>query len=375
MRAGLASLGLLLLVTYSAPLAAGEAAPAGRPSAKAAAQPQPTGGGSADPESAGAAGPDAQAAEHYLAGVRALEARRHAEAYAHLSEAWRLKQHFQIAANLGAVEMKLGKRRDAAEHLAYFLREAKGVPPAETRRAEKMLAEARQHVGALDIEVEPSGAEVFVVVEGQPAAKAPLQGEIFVDPGRHTVEVRLAGFGTVRAVIEATAGASLPVHVALQPEGQELAKAAAPAPRRVSATAIDGRAAAAGPVYWPAIAAAGVALGGLGVGVGFTVAANGRAEEAGEELERAAAATPSGQIVCPIGGPSSPACARIAALLAEKDRFSNAAVAGYVVGGIAAVAAAGFSIWPPGRAGRGLEARVAPNVSLEGGGLLVKGTF
>jgi hypothetical protein len=62
-------------------------------------------------------------------------------------------------------------------------------------------------------------------------------------------------------------------------------------------------------------------------------------------------------------------------VLKENDRYEKVAVAGYVVGGIAAVTAAGFAIWPPQRAGRGLEARVAPSVSLEGGGLLVKGTF
>ena len=44
--------------------------------------------------------------------------------------AWLLKKHWQIALNLGDVEVRLGLFREGAEHLAYYLREsAKEEPP------------------------------------------------------------------------------------------------------------------------------------------------------------------------------------------------------------------------------------------------------
>ena len=43
-------------------------------------------------------------------------------AHAAFLEAWKLNEHYQIAANLGSMEIKLGRFRDAAEHLAIYLR-------------------------------------------------------------------------------------------------------------------------------------------------------------------------------------------------------------------------------------------------------------
>ncbi|HSN99365.1 MAG TPA: hypothetical protein VLS89_13810, partial [Candidatus Nanopelagicales bacterium] len=49
---------------------------------------------------------DAKAAEHYRKGMEALKVGRLEEARAELLSAWRLKAHYQIAANLGAVELR-----------------------------------------------------------------------------------------------------------------------------------------------------------------------------------------------------------------------------------------------------------------------------
>src|SRR5688572_17441641 len=48
-------------------------------------------------------------------------AQDYAGAYEAQLAAWQLKKSFDIAANLGQVELKLAKHRDAAEHLAYAL--------------------------------------------------------------------------------------------------------------------------------------------------------------------------------------------------------------------------------------------------------------
>src|SRR5262249_22124873 len=76
------------------------------------------------------------AVRHYEDGVAAVKLSRWAKAYDSFLAAWKLKQHFQIAVNLGHAELKLGKYRDAAEHLTYFLQEASEVTPEERKDAE-----------------------------------------------------------------------------------------------------------------------------------------------------------------------------------------------------------------------------------------------
>lgn len=271
------------------------------------------------PAGAGAAGEteaDTRAADHYLAGIRALEAGRDAEARAELLRAWELKRHWQIAANLGEVELRLGKYREAAEHLEHFLREAEGVRDEEIQRAEEMLREARRHV------------------EAQPPAAKPPAAAVVAD-------TLTAG--------DARRGAGL-----LAGGGGEVAPGSTP-------------------LLWPTIAAAGIAAAGIGVGVGFTIAANAKDAEADDVLTEAAAMTPVGQRVCPTGAPS--ACARLDRLLQEKESLTGVAMAGYAVGGVAAVGAAILAIWPVRVGERGGYVSVAPATGPGGGALLLTGKF
>src|SRR5262245_61257218 len=58
---------------------------------------------------------DAQVTAHYEKGVKATNANQWQKAREEFLAAWQLKHHYQIAANLGRVELKLGMHRDAAE--------------------------------------------------------------------------------------------------------------------------------------------------------------------------------------------------------------------------------------------------------------------
>lgn len=364
MRSRSAALGLLLALTYSAHAAAEEPTGTGQ-------EPPPTAPAEAStPALTGMTEADAKAAELYRQGAAALKAGRHEEAYDKFQQAWQLKKHFQLAANLGAVELRLGKHRDAAEHLAYFMREAPDAFQEERQQLEQMLTEARQHVGALKVQVEP-GAEVFV--DGRSVGTAPLERELFLEPGRRVVEARRAGFERAQADVEASAGTSLMVRIAL--------KRAAPVTKGPDVRGPVGGARAGDQgleptsVNWPAIAAGGVALAGIGVGVGFTLAANARDQEADNLLREAADRTPRGQSVCDESRLTG-RCSRLNGLLEEETRFARGAMAGYVVGGVAAAVAAGLVIWQPQHTGGpGRTAKVAPSLSLDGGGLLVDGTF
>jgi hypothetical protein len=174
------------------------------------------------PPSSSAAGADEsdQAVRHYEDGVKAAKLTLWSRAYASFLAAWKLKQHYQIAANLGRAELKLRKYRDAAEHLTYFLREASEVVPDERKAAQAMLDEARANVGALTISVDRPGAEVLV--DGVAIGEAPLGREVFVDPGTRLVEARLKGFDGDRRPLNVAAGSAprLLLTTAPSPAGQ-----------------------------------------------------------------------------------------------------------------------------------------------------------
>jgi hypothetical protein len=343
-------MGVLLAMAYGVPGMGGEVAPTRQPRSTSTKTGEPA-VAPASPASPASPAPDAaldmEARDHYLAGARALDAGRHQEAYPLLLEAWNLKKHFLIAVNLGIAELELGRYRDAAEHLAYFQREATGVGAYELRQASLMLQEARKHIGTVTVQVSEPGAEILV--DGESVGTAPLGRELFLEPGERVIEARRAGFATAQAFLDLAEGSTRVVSLkpqALRAVGGDNAETPSPA---------------GDPVVWPAVAAAGLALANIGLGVGFTTAANDRSAAARETGCRA--------------GVSSPACARTATLLEEKDRFSNLAVVGYAAGGVAAAGAAALVIWPLRTTRKGQEAKLTPMASFNGGGLLVKGTF
>ena len=64
-----------------------------------------------------------QAARPYAEATKARKLGQVERAYELYASAWRAQHHWQIAGALGHAEVALGRYRDAAEHLAIFLRE------------------------------------------------------------------------------------------------------------------------------------------------------------------------------------------------------------------------------------------------------------
>jgi tetratricopeptide (TPR) repeat protein len=91
-------------------------------------------------------------------GTEALSANRNQEARSLLTEAFRLRRSYDVAAALGQSELELGKHRDAAEHFEYAIRE---FPPGESRKLLKQLedafATAKAHVTTLHVSVNQPG--------------------------------------------------------------------------------------------------------------------------------------------------------------------------------------------------------------------------
>ena len=142
--------------------------------------------------------------------------------------AWALKKHWQIATNLGDAELRTGRPRDAAEHLAFALREGAEMSPAQRDGVQKALDDAKKQVATIDVQITPEGADV--VIDGAFVGRSPLADPVFLAPGEHTVEVQKVGYVARSEKVAASAGAVTPLRVELVAEG---ATGAAPAPAPV----------------------------------------------------------------------------------------------------------------------------------------------
>lgn len=279
-------------------------------------------------------------------GLAAYDAGRMEEAERHFRQAWELKKTHDIAGNLGVVELLRGKPRDAAEHIAWAL---KHMPPTESAKMRKgldgELQKARLQVGAIRVQTSVPGASVYV--NGKPVGTAPLDGEVFVDPGNVTIEARLAGYQDARSVVQIDKGASRDVSLPLSAV-EEKRRSIVPA---VVMGGIGG-----------VVAVTGAVLMGLG--------ASKRSDA------RSLAVQTSHSCVVHDPAPQG-ACAQLASEATQADRLWNGGLVAFAVAGAAAVGATAYALWPAPRrdAGSARSLRVVPLASANGGGVVFSGSF
>ena len=286
----------------------------------------------------------------YRRGNVAYDQKNWQEAYRLYLAAWGLKKSFDIAGNLGDVELRLGKPRDAAEHLAYSFRIFPANGKAEAREKTKTrLAEARAQVLAMTIHTSPASAAIFV--DGNPAGRTPLDGEIFASPGSHTVEAKVDGYMTASRVIKGTEGSSQEVRLTLT-------RAPTALPPSDS-----------GP--HPAILLGGTALAisGVALGIGFTVVSTGKgsdADERAEELQRTAGANACQSL------PS--ACDGIEGDLKARDALGNGAIISFVAAGAVGIGTVTYALLSRKPAST-VGMRVLPAAGAHHGGIVVLGQW
>jgi hypothetical protein len=312
-----------------------------------------------------AAGADPEAARRYEEGLAAAEAQRWNDARVAFLAAFSAHPSASIAAPLGRAELMVGRHRDAAEHLAYFLRVATDARPEDLTLATELLDVARSKVGTLKIRVNVPGTEVRI--DGKLVGRAPLPEVLYVEPGPRTLEARAPDRASEPVTIEATPGAKQEVILVLPPrESAPLAPVPAKEDRQAWRTYAFG-------------AGAALALTGLSVGVGLTFAANARSDDAAARLATLARDTPSGYAVCSGAGLSlhPGACSELRQSLVGIDRLHDLAVAGYVVGGVAAAGTVVISLLPRARPLQASGARlgVVPIVHANAQGLVLFGAF
>jgi hypothetical protein len=282
-------------------------------------------------------------AELYKQANALYDQKKLAEAEVLYLQAWNLKKTYDVACNLGAIELDLAKPRDAAEHLAYALQEFPAGGKASAReQIEGRSKKAREQVGALRVRVSTPGARV--VVAGRAVGSSPIADEVFVEPGSVSVEASLPGYEAAQQTIQVAKGAA--VEVSLTLEHAKRSKV-------------------------PAFVIGGVGLAALGLGASFIGIA---------ESDRSNAKSLSNLTnhSCPVSDPAPQGnCKELATTAAHEDTFGNIGIVSLAVAGAAAVGVATYLLWPASHEEptSARTVRVLPTASTTGGGLFVLGSF
>ncbi|WP_437488225.1 PEGA domain-containing protein [Sorangium sp. So ce1014] len=303
----------------------------------------------------------------YLEGVAASEKKRWADAHASFVAAWALQKHYTILGGIGTCELMLQRYRDAAEHLAVYVRELEQdatATPHERAAAAETFAKARAHVGAVLVHADVPGAAV--VVDGAVVGKTPLLDPVFLEPGPHTMGVRHDDHAPQETAVEVAAGSEIRRAFELErPPVSAPPPSPAPPPRDGAKRSNVG------------VLLAGGAAAGAGViaGVVFTLAANGKASDARRQWT-VVDAMDGGAVNCsrPAPGSQGQQCEDLSSLVDDKYLFSNIAMWSFIGGGVAVLGTLGYWVaTPPSTAEK--HVRVAPLVTPGGGGIAAGGVF
>lgn len=271
------------------------------------------------PAQAGDDDATARSAELYGKGNKLYDEGKLAEAEAAYQAAWDVRKSFDLAGNLGDVELQLGQYRDAAEHFSYALKEfPAGGKPAVREALVKRFEDARKQVGSVKIGTSVGGAKI--VVDGRDVGQAPLPEAVFVDPGTRVIEAKLEGYDAALATVNVEKGSSQEVSLMLVPKAGGVGKG-----KSIAVIAVG----------------AGLGAAALGTGIGLMVAAGSKSSAAADERKKLSPGD------CPdTGGAKAPTCKTLKDLLTTKDTFQNVAVGAFIAGGVLAVGTVVYALLP-----------------------------
>lgn len=213
---------LAVAIAASAAQAQPKAAPTAAPAAHAPPKGTPTAAATAQAPAKGAptAAPVAEAPHDptlklFEEGTADLNAGKFAEAAEKLRAAWARRNAYDIAGNLGAALLKLGKHAEAARFLSYAADNFPvGGKPGVRKMIEDMLAEATREVVTLRVKVSEDGAAVKV--NGADAGTSPMTARTFVEAGAIVIEVQKAGFEDTRLQLQGEKGGTLEAPIVMR---------------------------------------------------------------------------------------------------------------------------------------------------------------
>jgi hypothetical protein len=249
----------------------------------------------------------------------ALDGKLH-EARTRLLRAFAIRRTYDVATALGQVELAMQLPRDAAEHFEFALRNFPPQPSEDIlNQVRRDFARARELVGALHVTVDSPGAELSV--DGKRVGVAPLEAPLFLVPGAHTI-VAEQGSRRVASTVRAEPGGVQRLDLAIgKPQPSDPGQAPAARSRLEPALLITGGA---------------IVLAGVGVGVGYAVAAEGSSDRA-KSLQRG---LPSSS--CSLSGSHASRCRELRKELEDFDRNRNISTVAFAVAGAALVGTAAY---------------------------------
>jgi hypothetical protein len=319
----------------------------------------------------------------YMEGIKAADAKNWAGAHAAFLEAYKQSDHYQIAANLGSMEIKLGRYRDAAEHLAVYLRKAPSDKVKDRMRALAFFEEAKKKVGTVQVRVNVNGAEILV--DDKVVSLSPPVDDLFVDPGPRFIKARMAGHKSNETTIEAAGGSTHQVSLTLE----KMASAAPPPPPPVKTAEPLPKPPSPEP-FKPRkeIIIAGISVGAVGLLAGTisAIVSSGYGSSA-EERREVLLRRPGGGTAC-LDPANVSECATLNDLWSSRDTWGNVGVWSFVIGGVAGAGTAVYALVLPrvmtsGPSDQSDSAEPAPRpravvvpvVMPSGGGVAVTGAF
>ncbi|MFO0587446.1 MAG: PEGA domain-containing protein [Polyangiaceae bacterium] len=301
-------------------------------------------------KSAPADSPAAKAKALYSEGVDLTNQRDFQGAEAKFEQAWSLQKSYDVAANLGVVDLELNKPDKAALYLTYALQNY----PASGQLAKRdfiegKLKEALAKVARLTISVNVVGAEVKL--NGKRLGQTPIEGEQFLPEGTCKIEVSATGYDPDVEELKLTAGSDRKLKIDLHPPPKS-------------------------PL--PAIVVGGVGVLGLAAGVALSIVSTskyGEAKSLHDEIVK-------DKGTC-AGAAASPKCADLKSAAELSDALYGPGL-GLVIGGAVLAAAGGsylgytlFGSTPaPGPApDKPASGPRITRVGVRGTGILLQGSF
>ncbi len=314
----------------------------------------------------------------YQDGKAAIKAMHWVDAKTALEQAWAISPSYDVALLLAQAELNLSHYAESARLLAYYFRNVSAKESEKTyANAKKGFEIAKAKVSTVRVTA-PAGAEVWV--DGGLAGVAPLDGEVFVNPGKRTFELRRGALKSGQE-LEAVAGqeqavsfslADAPVGPAAKPPSAE-ASVSAGLPEPPTSPAPGERRDTAERSVVPVILGGATTLVALGVGIGFRVAA-GSSHDDFVRLQKK-----NGAIGCTSGSASPSDCAAQRDAVDSENRQRPVSTTAFVVAGVAAVGTAVYWFWPrgaaPGSAAHTSRLHVSGGVTPAGSGLWLSGSF
>ena len=161
-------------------------------------------------------GDKARAKRLFQEGMAEVEAENYPAALAAFEESYSLYPKPALLFNIAMCEKALYRYVDSMATFRRYLEEAgETIKPAMRDAVDRSLAEMEKLVGKLRLVDAPEGAEVLV--DGKGAGRAPLEEDLVLDPGQHTVQVVAEGFKPLRIDVTIASGAVVPLRAALKP--------------------------------------------------------------------------------------------------------------------------------------------------------------